>query len=285
MNIKRKILLLIISYLALFPILILGTNYYIENKTNKLRQQSSERFENFFRNQNKFVDTKYANTTVRYSKTTKPSTYSYGSGESLDTWKEKYSDINTIFKIDPTDNGWNLFIAGKYFPNTMVIFRIYPSYVGYRIQENSYMYSSIPSVETCVNEAYEFWTNDSKSQYIDYYQRGNENRVKDLIRNVPNEYFGWSFDKDNIQLSSTDSRFVRQVLGRMGYMYNDYYKVFSESTKWETYEIEKRYDVIERDKSLRLRIGSIILTVILLSFLIPLIIQNVRFEKNKRKHD
>ena len=285
MNIKRKIILLIISYLALFPILILGTNYYIENKTNKLRQQSSERFENFFRNQNKFVDTKYANTTVRYSKTTKPSTYSYGSGESLDTWKEKYSDINTIFKIDPTDNGWNLFIAGKYFPNTMVIFRIYPSYVGYRIQENSYMYSSIPSVETCVNEAYEFWTNDSKSQYIDYYQRGNENRVKDLIRNVPNEYFGWSFDKDNIQLSSTDSRFVRQVIGRMGYMYNDYYKVFSESTKWETYEIEKRYDVIERDKSLRLRIGSIILTVILLSFLIPLIIQNVRFEKNKRKHD
>jgi len=284
MKIKRKITLLIVSYLILSIILILGTNYYIENKTNKLRKQSSERFENFFRNQNKFVDTRYANTTVRYSKITKPSNPLY-SGENLDTWNEKYSDIYNFYKIDPTDNGWNLFVAGKFFPNTMVIYRIFPSYVGYLKQENSYTYNSIPSVETCVREAYEYWTNDSKSRYIDHYQRGNENRIKDLIRNVPNEYFGWNFDKDKIQLASANRMFSSEVLGRMGCISNNYYRVFSESTKWETYEIEKRSDVIERDKSLRLITGSIILTVILLSFLIPLIIQNISLEKKKREHD
>jgi len=285
MKTKRKILIVIIGYIVAIIALILGTNYYIENKTKKLWLQASERFENFFRNQDQFVDTRYANRTVRYSQTTNPETkpQTFFSEDLLETWNEKHADIYKYFKIDPMYDGydgWNFFVAKKLYLYTMVIYQIYPSYVGYRKQKNSYMYNWIPSVETCVNEAYEFWTNNSKSQYIDYYQRGNKNRIEDLIRNVPNEYFGWNLDKDKIQPVFTEGE-----IGTMGYMYNNYYKVFIESTKWETYEIERRDDAIESDKYQRIIIGGIILTVILLGFLMPLIIQNMRFEKIKREHD
>ena len=228
------------------------------------------------------MDTRYANSTVKYSQTVnpevKPSTFF--SEDLLGSWNEKHADIYRYFKIDAMYDGWNLFVAKKLYPTTMVIYYIYPSYVGYRKQESSYMYNWIPSVEDCINEAYDFWINNTKSQFIDYYQKGNKNRVKDLISDLPNEYFGWNLNTDKIQPAYTEGK-----IGTMGYMYNSYYKVFIESTKWETYEIERQDEVIAKDKKDRIITGGVILTLVLMCFLIPLIIQNMRNEKRKREHE
>lgn len=279
MKIELKVFIVIISYIVAIIALFWGTNFYIENKTNKFWFQIEESFENFFRNQHKFVDTGYANRTVKYSQVSNPEAKPFLKND-LDSWNEKHFDIYKYFKIDDTHNGWNLFVATAYAGYYIVIYYIYPSYVGYRKQENSYIHEWIPSVETCINEAYDFCINNPQSQYIDYYQRGNSNRILDLIRNSQNEYFHWNPSKDKIQLSSTEGK-----IGTMGYMYDSYYRVFMESTKWETYEIERQNDVIESDKKNRKITGGVILTLVLLCFLIPMIIQNMRNEKKKREHE
>ena len=125
MKIKRKILIVVIIYLVALVTLVLGTNYHIENKTKKLWLQASERFENFFKYQNEFVDTRYANRTIRYSKTTnpeeKPSTIF--SKDLLDTWNEKHSDIYKYFKIDdPTSLRDEIY---SFFDSLEILGRIY----------------------------------------------------------------------------------------------------------------------------------------------------------------
>ena len=275
MNVKQKILIVAAIYVVAIIVLFWGTNLYIDKKSERLWKQASERFDNFFRNQNQFVDTEFSNVRINYSQTqlpAKPSTslLPYLAQE----WDEKYSDIYRYFTIN--GGGWQLFIASKINSGTMYIANIYPSSVGYRRQENSYLYSWIPSVEDCVNEAYDFWVNNPKSNYIDTYQKGNKNRINDLIRDVPNEYFDWYHVDNYGSLGDTENA---------GYMFNGYYKVFSGRTNYQTYEIKRLYDVIDSDKKNRLIIGGIILTTILMCFLIPLLIQNNRNEKKKKERE
>jgi len=273
MKVKQKILIVVASYVAAIIVLFWGTSLYIDKKTVKLRTEATERFEICFKNQNQFVDTEYSNMRINYSQTHPPTRPSSDFLRNLaQDWDEKYSDIYRYFKIN--SGGWQLFVASKINYNTMYIANIYPTSVGYRRQDNSYMYSWIPSVEDCVKEAYDFWVSDPKSNYIDTYQKGNKNRINDLIRDVPNEYFDWyHFDNYGSMGNSEDA----------GYMYNGYYKVFSGRTNYQTYEIKQLYDVIDSDKKNKLLTGGIILTVILMCFLIPLLIQNNRNEKKKKE--
>lgn len=271
MKAKQKIIIVVASYIVAIIILFWGTNLYIDNKTRKLWAQASERFDDFFRNQNQFVDTEYSNARLNYSQAQLPTRMSLFAED----WDEKYSDIYKFFKID--GGGWQLFVSGRFGGYTMYLYNIYPSYVGYRRQENSYMYNWIPSVENCVDEAYDFWVSNSKSNYIDFFQKGNKNRIYDLIRDIPNEYFDWYHNSNYGSLGNGEND--------GGYMYNGYYKVFAGRTNYQTYEIKRLNDVIDSDKKNRLIVGGIILTAILICFLIPLIVRNNRDEKKKREHE
>ncbi len=269
MKVKQKILIVVASYIVAIIALFVGTNSYIDKKSIRLWNQAQECFDNFFRNQNMFVDTEYSNQRMTYSQTQLPEKRTLFAED----WDEKYSDIFRFFKIN---GGWQLFVAKKIGYGTMCIYSIYPSYVGYRRQESSYMYDWIPPVQDCVNEAYEFWISNPKSNFTDSYQKGSKNRINDLIRDVPNEYFNWHNNSD-----------YKSVLGNeelIGYMYNGYYKVFYGRAYYQTYEIKKLYDVIENDKKEKLIIGGAILTVVLMCFLIPLVFRHNRSEKKKREN-
>ena len=66
-------------------------------------------------------------------------------------------------------------------------------------------------------------------------------------------------------------------------MYNGYYKVFIESTKWRTYAIERHEEAIKSDNKNRLIVGGIISSVLFLCILIPLIVKGIRNENKKRE--
>lgn len=280
MKVKQKILIVVIGYIIAVFLLILGTKLYIKNKTEKLKSQAYERFDNFFKNQKGFVDTEYAYGKVKYSQTSNPEKepekgfdfYGYH-----DAWEERHSDIYRYYKIDDIYNGWRLSWAGNIRYGTMLLYSIYPSYVCYKKQEYEYMYNFIPSVENCVNKAYDFWVSNPKSNYFDLYQKGCMSRISDLINDIPNEYYDWrhiTHYKDslcNVEL--------------LDYMYDNYYKVFNGRTNYQTYEIQERDGVINNERKSKVIAGGIVLTIFLLFFVIFLIIQNNRNEREIREHE
>jgi hypothetical protein len=198
--------------------------------------------------------------------------------QKLEEWNEKFSDVYKFFKIEYYgNNGWQLQVAEHYSHGTMILYDVYTSYVGYRKQDYSYMYDWIPDEETCIDEAYDFWVTDSKSQYIDFYAKGNNNKVDNLIDDVINEYYTW-YPKDHVQPA-----FIEGKIGTAGYMYNGYYKVFTETTKYTTYEIEKRTGAIIEDKIRIFAIGGVILTIIFICVLTPIIRRRRREEKKRNE--
>lgn len=285
----KNVGLLILGYIISLALLFGGANLYINHKDKNLRNQAYDTFNDFFRYQNKYVDTQYSNGRIRYTQGSNPEKKPEKSTiailadsyeRNLEEWNDKFSDIYKFFRIDDRDDGWQLFFAENYGNGTMIICNIYPSYVGYRRQEYSYKNAWIPNVETCVKEAYDFWVNNSKSQYLDYYARGNKNKVDNLINDVRNEYYSW-YAKDKIQpISST---LFSGKIGTAGYMYNGYYKVFTELSKYTTYEIERRDYAINEDKTEIYIIGGGLLTLIFIGLLIPIITKYRRKEKKRNQ--
>jgi len=286
---KKKIIITTLSYMFSIVILVGFTYLYINHKDNTLREQAYNTFDIFFKNQNKYIDTQFSGRRIKYSLSSNPekkpvknefNTNPIGNFKSLyesdmDEWNDKFSDIYKFYKIDETNDGWQLFVAEKEGYGTMILYSIYPSWVGYKKQESSYMYNWLPAVETCVNEAYDFWTNNSKSNFFEFYKKGNESLVYDLISNVRNEYYNW-YGKDKIQPA-----FIEGKIGTAGYMHNGYYKTFIEVTKYSTYEIEHDEQAVKNDRNHLLLIGGIILTAIFLCFIIFFSIVNNRKEKLK----
>lgn len=287
---KRKILITTLSYVFSLVILVGFTFLYINHKDKKLRAQAYNTFDEFFKYQKKYIDTSYSGRRIKYTlspnsmkKPEKPEfktdtlgmITSYLYEKQIDEWNENFSDIYKFYKIDEIDDGWQLFVAEKDGYGTMILYNIYPSYVGYKKQESSYMYEWIPAVETCVNEAYDFWTNNSKSNFVEFYKKGNESLVYDLISNVRNEYYNW-YGKDKIQPAFIDGK-----IGTSGFMHNGYYKVFIEISKYTTFEIEHNEQAVTNDRNQILVIGGVILTALFIGFIIFFSIVNSRKEKLK----
>jgi hypothetical protein len=223
---------------------------YIEDKDNKLRRNAYNYFNDFFRYQDVYVDTDYSNQQVKYIQSSNPEKRPKKDDYLFEDWNEKFSDIYKLFKIDNIYNGWQLFIAqrsGQY----LITYYICPSYVGYKKQKYQYGYNWIPSVPNCVEEAYDFWTTNDKSQYIDNYRKGNKRIVENFISDFGNEYYDFTARTETI-----NSR-----IGTAGWMYNGFYKVFAERSNYTYYEIARDEYTIEKDKTKILTVGIITLTI------------------------
>lgn len=267
MKVKQKKNILIISYITALFLLLLGTNLYIKNKTHKLSTQAFNRYNEFFKYQKQFVDAKYDYETVKYSQLNNSEEESHLLLEFLkENFLEENKNMYSYYKINENHNGWQLSIAGRISYRSMFLYNICPTYVVYKKQE----YNLISSVEDCVNSAYKFLVSNPKSDFSDYYQNGNLNRINDLISDIPNEYFDFYHSSDYIELFD-------QVYS---YTFNNFYIVFYGKINYQTYDIIERTDEIENDRKNILIIGVILLTAIFLCFLIPFIIQNKR---NARK--
>ena len=263
---NKKIILTSLGYILCIVLIVVGTNHFIDNKSRKLYKEACDSFDNFFRNQDKFIDTDYSNQSIKYVQCRIPEKPTSALLEyAKEDWDTKFSDIFQLYEINKIFKGWQLFVAEKHGHNTMLTYEIYPSYVGYITQESPYYYSWIPSVETCVEESYDFWINNPKSQHIEFYKKGSKKLVNDFIKNFGNKYFRWDENTNKIRLLSGSS------IGTAGYMYNGYYKAFAEMTQYATYEVIRNENAIMKEKKKIIIVSIAILTAIFLCIITPMI--------------
>ena len=271
-------------------------------------------------------DAKYVHREVKYSKTIipqrpqKPSTKDKSDfmkqielekyQEDVKEWKEKYGDLLGLYALEyesnviyEAKNGWKL-VGIDYegcIPNRdnkwqpiLSVRYIFPYAVGYRPESTYYR----PSIQTIVQEAYDFWTKDSKSSYADRFKYGFYNDCMYEITNISAEsryfkYNNWDPYTDRKTSYQKERTFFDKPLQSKleefddydhipldgGYMYNNFYRVFNAFTRPVYYAFERQDDVIEEDiKSLRIK-WIVCLTILLLLITIPLMV----ISRRKRK--
>ena len=234
-------------------------------------------------------------------------------------WRDRYGDLFKLYRIPNEESeawlgyhedGWNLVRigntdynhfdegwSGKVSGACISIECIFPYAVGLKRQERSYYYDFIPSVETAVEEAYEFFTLNSKSPFLSdnptdqfyngRFERGCYNRIKNAMGEANNEYY-WIIkdDEPNSNIPGTplfgyETNYTWDNSPvELTYMHNGFYRVFVGRTQPITYSVYHRpwHPEISEKNQLLLWFG-IGLTLLMLGAIIPL---SVLYKRDKK---
>lgn len=317
MKAKKIITLSSVVYVLSLIGIVVGTHFYINDKRNLLRKEAYETLDNFFSRQKKYVNIGYSGEKVAYEETIIPHFKSFGSefeNQRRQKWEEQYGDIYKMYKLkqkyvsvnkydtDVQWTGWLLYIIERNGWGEFVEYLLFPYQVGFKIQSDSWMYNYMPSVQTAVNEAFEFHTTDTQSSYSKFMTHGSGVSVWEVKNVVCNEYYKlFSYDDwveihgkhyaDSLLLHSPWSRgdqyfsFAKVEDNQMtgGSMSNDYYRVYHKCIPlkfWSiAYDIWNDPQTKDRNKILSYLISIISFLFVLI--LIPFLIKARREDKIK----
>lgn len=321
--------LLVLVYVLCGVGLYFGSEKYVENKTNRLLSEAQNNLKNYFAQQDLFIYVGYSGKSVAYEEIQVPKYEDIALSpnnryKNKGDWDEAWGDIYKAYKLKPrytSDNssdsdrqwsGWLFNGLAKVSDDCFRTFQVFPYRVGYRKQAQPWMHNYMPSVQSAIEEAFDFNAKDEKSIYYKYIANGsNESAddlakvVNDIAKAVENEYFycfsyeaaesTWGEYKaeHNVYLMSriwqkygfpaTIYKAKEQYRGEFGYMYNNFFKVYNYIDPASYYEIKYKFtDPRAKDKKAILIWGYAILTVLLLAAIIPLLVVEVL--KRKRNN-
>lgn len=201
-----------------------------------------------------------------------------------DKWQKQYGNYRKLYELDiaPSEedkygrSGWALKIIniqrGEFLNDYIETFLVFPKQVAYKKIE-PILYGSVPSVETTIQEAFDFTTKNEKSNLQFYYEKGSTyNLISKMESVVNNEYFHLIEDPENTHFySSLDDFFGYKHPSSFEYggMHNGYYEVVYYRTQPITYSIERVEDnVVQADKYRLAAIYIGLLTLIMLGIVI-----------------
>lgn len=162
-----------------------GVQKYIEVKDERLSSEIHSNLHAAFEGKDIFIDVDYSDYNVGYEKMNIPQKSTIKrdivSHEALYDWNQHYGDLSKMYQINwdrVNDSGWNLvtIIYSSYIDGYYVT-RIFPYAVGYIKQASYWDNQFLPSIQTAVDEAFEFFTENPESNFIDDYEKGSFYRI------------------------------------------------------------------------------------------------------------
>lgn len=313
------IALAFVAYLVAMVAMFFGVNSYITSKDIRLRDEIYEAISNAFEGRKEVIGLTYSGYRVEYDKMNIPLSPAQLAKkidkseiaqlpDSLESalksiaddpekeWKEDYGDLYKMYQLRWNDNirkedGWCLSVCKQEIDGVSMSY-IFPYAVGYKKQEWSDFYSYAPSVQAAVNEAFDFFTNNNKSQYYGIYEKNSVDDLWSKLNAASNEYYFLAKDETPRMWGGSSSTRIdpeikdkngREVCPyKNGSMYNGYYRVFIGRTQPTTYSIKKYdWEPDEKDRKDLWLYWSIGLTVLLLLVVIPLWVIDVKHQKVK----
>ena len=307
--------LTIVAYIVAMIAMFFGVQEYIKNKDNRLRNEIHDKIAEIFANQDQFVDIAYSGYKVGSENVSiPPKPVDLGgrteeinqlirdiNRQRMDEWKQNYGDLYKLHRVfykssdwsSPYnyEDGWNLVMINHDYEGVYVNW-LFPYAVGYKKQDYQWEYSYLPSIQTAVEEAFEFFTSSPKSQFYNDFEKGSYHRVWSKIYDTENEYYYMHKDENGRFWHSGVQGLFEESIGisdnsspfQYGYMHNGYYRVFIASTQPQTYTIKKHvWGLDEQDKKDLWLYWSIGFTVLFLLVIIPLSIIERKHNKEKEE--
>lgn len=313
------IALAFVTYLVAMIAMFFGVNFYIKSKDNRLKGEMYKAISNAFEGRDEVVGLTYSGHRVEYDKMNIPLSpaqlakmdkskisqllsplesmeIEYMADRKEKEWKENYGDLYKMYQLRWKDNirkedGWCLSVCENNKDGVSLSY-IFPYAVGYKKQEWSDFYSYAPSVQGAVNEAFDFFTNNDKSQYYGMYEKNSVDNLWSKLHaaSESNEYYYLEEDETprrwvvgtriDPEIMEKNGREVCPI--KNGSMSNGFFRVFIGRTQPATYSVKKyEWGPDERDRKKMWLYWSIGLTVLLLLVVIPLWIIGAKRQKIK----
>ncbi|EKY11441.1 hypothetical protein [Capnocytophaga sp. oral taxon 324] len=291
----------IITYFSLLIILGSSVPIYIYHKSEKLKEQSYNALDSFFRKQYKYTYIQDRGDITFSSKEEKKIFIPFNPELSIspidntpkkkEEWKKNYEDLYALYSLGdescyhkegktesfyplyPCCFSWCLHniqrIKGGY-----IQYIIYPYRIGIKKQADEYLYDYMPTSPIILENTFNFYTTNQKSGYSQYYT-GVGDKKEEIDSLVENEYY--RIERDTIStvffLGEDGRNYGRtRIPIDDGFIYTDYYKVFMRKSQPITFRITK-YKDIEQDRIKRIlttwgiRLTILFLIIYLLIFI------------------
>lgn len=313
MKAKKIIFISIIGYIIGFVIIFFGVRKYVEHKESKLRGDIYNHLSEVFDGK-EYIDVNNTNRNIGYQEIPIPrkpivgelidSTKSdipsfefvYGE-QDLENWLLKYDKLNKLYHIRWPDTeghefGWSLLRIGSRVDHYFIS-QIFPYQVGYFKQESKWANEYLPSVQSAIEDAFEFFTKNTKSSLIEKMEVGSYKELMSELYDYNNEYYHITTDSIPVSWSSFGESINSEQVewgdrSKSSYyltaMYNGYYKVFVAESQPQTFSIKKRLGQPDiYDLKRLLKIWIFILTALLLIIITPLWLIEVKQSKRKNE--
>lgn len=269
---KKLTLLFIVLYVISLSCCFFISRSYVKNKDIKLSKEAYNSLEVYFNGKDNLVNVVYSGEDVNYKRIQLPKSTDYiiypkypsdplRSLREKDEykWKKAYGDISKMYELIPkyyddyTYTGFH-FTVFENKRDHVLVYDLYPMYVGHIKQSNSYGYYMIPSIQQSVDECFDFYVSDKKSQYYGNFSSNNIfSTISEVVNNqyyhatidttkgpvfksfgpedyewLKNKYKGDYFlgHHHSLQQYTIGNFNEFNKLGYYTYMYNGYYKVY-----------------------------------------------------------
>ena len=279
--------LLILSWIVFSIVAIVLINVFIDNKTTRLRNEIRSNVEQIFDgkqdrgdgfvgfddgifdvsfNKGKVKNFTRGEIPPKPIKTDFDGLFGDDSDKSykkrLDEWKENWGDVVSVWNLnwgsddydEQEDEGWNIMriYCGGMDDEFIQISTIFPYQVALKRAEWGNYYT----VPTAVNEAYDFYTTNPNSSYLDGFSKGSHREIWNKIHDSSNEYYWIVENKDKTSHYMGPSipdgaDYTKGGPIHIGGMYNGYFRVNIATTQDRYYKIEKypwNPDIQERNR-------------------------------------
>jgi len=209
---KKSLIIVILSflYLACLTGCLFWARKHVNEKDGRLYSEAINSLESYFRGHNRIVTIEYSGEKVKSQqvplrKINDDVKKKFGPiiDESAELskkkylWEEAYGDIYKQYEIIPryqndyryTGFLFRIFEKGY---DSVSECTVYPKYVGFRKQSDSWAYQWMPSVQEDIDDGFEFFTKNEKSMFYGDF-RSDHISSSDIMNNVGNEYYElWS---------------------------------------------------------------------------------------------
>lgn len=314
---KRRYIIGLLCVLWIVSMIAAGMaiDNYIDSKKNELRLDLCNKVKALFEgqesggafvtNRDGFFDEAYSGYPVKHFKSVPiPSKLSDNIYAQLgvvkqedldDEWTKQYGDLYALYELNwgdkypnEHDDGWtiNRIHYTPQYPDIIEANMIFPYKVGLKKTE---WFSNTYTVEQAVNEAYDFYTTNEKSDYSVRFKKGFIRELWSKIYECENKYY--SIVEREKSLSWTAGTPIKQPKGKSyeeaqrtmpyenGWMHNGYYRVFIAASQIRQYYVKENENLIREDRK-ELQIWWMCgLTVIFLIPIVPLLIVEKKTEK------
>lgn len=269
-----------IIYTTLFLYIVIATSIpfladiYVDKKEHKEYVKALNKLNEFFKDQDKYIFIDYSGEKVGYEQISIPKYKKkpllLSKGKDKLEWEEKWGDVYKLYKLKPrytsendlfadhTWTGWSFTAVEKFSHDGFCSYMIYPYQVAYKRQNERWMYDYMPSVQSAVDESFDFFTNNEKSSYKQYISSKNKGIVYDLKSAIAPEYdsyfiaFSYDEDKRILGKETLDSILYSKDINKM----SNHNFVWSEIQPNETqdeggmytqdYKVNNRYQPVAR---------------------------------------
>lgn len=163
--------------------------------------------------------------------------------------KEWYEPLNGGNYYGIWQSGWALGCAKNISGDKYICYMVIPYMVGYLRQSDSFYYEFKPTIREALNTAYDFYTKNEQSEFVNFMGNDNMEKFMSLASETSSPINANNYTFEKVDNEKSDFEFANPgVFEGTNYMYNGYIRVYIVMAYCTTYKLKYNSEFAQWDK-------------------------------------